>query len=40
MSGTETQAAPAAATTTTEGPSFLDQVVNATKQTEPDRATD
>ena len=40
MSGTETQASPSGATTTTEGPSFLDQVVSATKQTEPDRAQD
>jgi type VI secretion system protein ImpC len=40
MSGTETNAKTASATTTTEGPSFLDQVVSATKQTEPDRAQD
>ena len=40
MSGTETSTQAAAATTTTEGPSFLDQVVSATKQTEPDRAQD
>jgi type VI secretion system protein ImpC len=39
MSGTETQTQ-SAATTTAEAPSFLDQVVSATKQTEPDRATD
>jgi type VI secretion system protein ImpC len=39
MSGTETQTQGAAAATT-EGPSFLDQVVSATKQTEPDRAQD
>src|ERR1700710_470730 len=39
MSGTETQNQAAAATTTTsEGISFLDQVVSATKQTEPDHA--
>jgi type VI secretion system protein ImpC len=36
MSGT--QSAPQGATTTTEGVSILDQVVAATKQTEPDRA--
>jgi len=40
MSGAETQSSPSAATTTTEGVSFLDQVVSATKQTEPDRAQD
>jgi type VI secretion system protein ImpC len=40
MSGAETQTQAGVATTTTEGPSFLDQVVSATKQTEPDRATD
>jgi type VI secretion system protein ImpC len=40
MSGTETNAQGAASTTTTEGLSFLDQVVSATKQTEPDRAQD
>lgn len=39
MSGTQS-AASAAATETTEGLSFLDQVVAATKQTEPDRAQD
>jgi type VI secretion system protein ImpC len=39
MSGTETAGAGAAATTTeSTGLSFLDQVVAATKQTEPDRA--
>lgn len=38
MSGTETAAAPGAAGTVTEGVSLLDQVVSATKQTEPDRA--
>ena len=43
MSGTEAQAGRAStqtagATTVTEGPSFLDQVLGATKQTEPDRA--
>lgn len=35
-----TQSGPAAATTTTETTSLLDQVVGATKQTEPDRAQD
>jgi type VI secretion system protein ImpC len=40
MSGAETQTQAAGATTTTEGPSFLDQVVSATKQTEPDLAKD
>jgi type VI secretion system protein ImpC len=40
MSGTETNAQGATSTTTTEGLSFLDQVVSATKQTEPDRAQD
>ncbi|MDX5932178.1 type VI secretion system contractile sheath large subunit [Acidiphilium acidophilum] len=35
-----TQSGPAAATTTTEATSLLDQVVGATKQTEPDRAQD
>jgi type VI secretion system protein ImpC len=40
MSGTETNTQAAATTTTTEGLSFLDQVVSATKQTEPDRAQD
>lgn len=40
MSGTETNTQAAAGTTTTEGVSFLDQVVSATKQTEPDRAQD
>jgi type VI secretion system protein ImpC len=39
MSGAQT-AAPAAATETTEGPSFLDQVVAATKQTPRDQAED
>lgn len=39
MSGAETQTQ-AAGTTTTEGVSFLDQVVSATKQTEPDVAQD
>ncbi len=39
MSGAQT-AAPAAATETTEGPSFLDQVVAATRQTAPDQAQD
>ena len=39
MSGSETSTQ-GAATTTTEGPSFLDQVLGATKQTEPDRAQD
>src|ERR1700712_6081732 len=39
MSETKTEAA-GAATTTTEGPNLLDQVVAATKQTEPDRAQD
>src|ERR1700756_2505193 len=39
MSGAQT-ATQAAATETTEGLSFLDQVVSATKQTEPDRAQD
>jgi len=38
MSGTQTQNAPAAAATETA--SLLDQVVGATKQTEPDRAQD
>ncbi|MGH7056970.1 MAG: type VI secretion system contractile sheath domain-containing protein, partial [Acetobacteraceae bacterium] len=39
MSGTETAATDvAAATTTADGGSILDQVVAATKQTEPDRA--
>src|ERR1700692_2601729 len=38
MSETSTQTA--ATATTAEGPSFLDQVVSATKQTEPDRAQD
>src|ERR1700693_5715243 len=38
MSDTSTQTA--ATPTTAEGPSFLDQVVSATKQTEPDRAQD
>jgi type VI secretion system protein ImpC len=40
MSGAETNTQAAAGTTTTEGVSFLDQVVSATKQTEPDRAQD
>jgi type VI secretion system protein ImpC len=40
MSGAETQTQAAGATTTTEGVSFLDQVVSATKQTEPDLAKD
>jgi type VI secretion system protein ImpC len=40
MSGTQTQGAPAGATTTAEGLSFLDQVVSATKQTAPDQAQD
>jgi type VI secretion system protein ImpC len=41
MSGTQTQPQAGGATTTTgEGLSFLDQVVSATKQTEPDHATD
>ncbi len=41
MSGASTQSQPAAAgTTTAEGSSFLDQVVSATKQTEPDHAQD
>ena len=39
MSDAQT-ATPAAATETTEGPSFLDQVVAATKQTAPDQAQD
>ncbi len=39
MSGAETKTQPAAAGTT-EGVSFLDQVVSATKQTEPDHAQD
>ena len=39
MSGAQT-ATPAAATETTEGPSFLDQVVAATRQTAPDRLED
>jgi len=39
MSGAQT-ARPAAATETTEGVSFLDQVVAATKQTAPDQAQD
>ena len=39
MSGTQTETA-AAGTTTTEGVSFLDQVVAATKQTAPDQAQD
>ena len=39
MSETQT-AAPAATTETTEGLSFLDQVVAATKQTAPDQAQD
>jgi type VI secretion system protein ImpC len=38
MSGTQTQAAPGAATTTVEGASLLDSVIGATKQTERDRA--
>jgi type VI secretion system protein ImpC len=40
MSGTETNPQAAGATATSEGLSFLDQVVSATKQTEPDRAQD
>jgi type VI secretion system protein ImpC len=41
MSGAETQTKAATTTTTTEGGlSFLDQVVSATKQTEPDHAQD
>jgi len=41
MSGAETQTQSAASTTTEEGGlSFLDQVVSATKQTEPDMAKD
>jgi type VI secretion system protein ImpC len=41
MSGTQTAGGPAATTTEAEGGlSILDQVVAATKQTEPDRATD
>ena len=40
MSGTETEGAAGAAATTTEAASLLDQVVGATKQTEPDRAQD
>jgi type VI secretion system protein ImpC len=40
MSGTETNTQAATTTSTTEGLSFLDQVVSATKQTEPDRAQD
>lgn len=40
MSGTQTEAAGAAAATETEVASLLDQVVAATKQTEPDRAAD
>jgi type VI secretion system protein ImpC len=39
MSGTQT-ATPAAAAETTEAPSFLDQVVAATRQTTPDQAQD
>ncbi len=37
---TESQATGAAATTTTEGPSLLEQAIGATKQTEPERATE
>ncbi len=41
MSGTQTDSQAAGATTTTEGGlSFLDQVIGATKQTEPDQAQD
>ena len=41
MSGTQTEAQAAGATTTTEGGlSFLDQVIGATKQTAPDQTTD
>jgi type VI secretion system protein ImpC len=40
MSGTETETQTAGATTVQEGPSFLDQVLGATKQTEPDLAQD
>ena len=41
MSGTQTDAAGAGATTTTEGGlSFLDQVIGATKQTAPDQTKD
>ena len=41
MSGTQTESASAGATTTTEGGlSFLDQVIGATKQTEPDQTKD
>jgi type VI secretion system protein ImpC len=40
MSGTETAAAPAAGATTLDQVNLLDQVVAATKQTEPDRAQD
>ena len=41
MSGTQTDAAGAATTTTEEGGlSFLDQVIGATRQTEKDRAQD
>jgi type VI secretion system protein ImpC len=39
MSGAQT-ATQAAEATTTEGPSFLDQVIGATKQTAPDQTTD
>ncbi|HVC60407.1 MAG TPA: type VI secretion system contractile sheath large subunit [Acetobacteraceae bacterium] len=39
MSGAQT-ATPAAEATTTEGVSFLDQVIGATKQTAPDQTTD
>ena len=39
MSGTQTEAAGAAAeAVTTDGASLFDQVIAATKQTEPDRA--
>jgi type VI secretion system protein ImpC len=40
MSGSQTAGGPAATTTTEGGASLLDQVVAATKQTEPDRAAD
>lgn len=40
MSGTQSESAAAAATTETATVSLLDQVVGATKQTEPDRAQD
>lgn len=40
MSDTQSQSQPAAASEPTDAPSLLDQVVSATKQTEPDRAAE